>query len=200
MHLTKRFHVLSLAVVAVGAMALPASASAANEAACAFTGVAGNISPGVQFQGGNGRYDFESGAVGTQCNYNNQGWQNSKIKSSGGFDNVQCGTGSARSPHPTYGGTTTVDYGANGSNEVTSASYRIDFQDAQGRLKISSINGSAEDSTGPKDPTDNQEIDGHVSIVPTADPNNPTTCTPPGTILNGGVTQFQVVGAFTVKW
>jgi hypothetical protein len=175
MHLKKRFHVLSLAVVAAALFALPSAASA-DTGGCVFQGLAGQISPGVMLVGGSGAYTFSTpdGSVATQCSINNGAAQQSKIVSSGTFANIVCGTGTADG-NPTG---TTINAGG-GAAEISSARYHIDFRGTQGTLDVTQVNGSPE-TLGP--------VNGHVSITPTV--GNCST----------GVTAFEVAGVLAAQW
>jgi len=177
MHLTKRFHVLSLAAVAAAMLALPSAASA-DTGHCVFEGVAGNITPGVMLQGGSGTYDFQTvDPLRTQCSYNGGAPAPSKIVSAGSFSNVVCGTGTADA---TSAAATWIDQGNNGTKDISSATYHIDFRGAQGQLNILTVNGRA----------DTLPSNGHVTIVPTGGSCAAAT----------GVTQFEVAGVLTASW
>ena len=177
MHLKKRFHVLSLAAVAAAMLAVPAGASA-DTGTCVFQGLAGQITPGVMLVGGAGTYTFSTppGSAATQCSYNNGAPAASKIVSAGRFANIICGTGSADGDPETA---TKIDQGNNGTNEISSAAYHIDFRGTQGTLDITKVNGVAE-TGGP--------VNGHVSITPAQG-----SCTT-------GVTAFEVAGVLTASW
>jgi hypothetical protein len=179
MHLKKRFHLLSLAVVAAAMVAVPSAASA-DTGACVFQGLAGNINPGVMLVGGTGAYEFSTPTTSprnqaTLCSYNNSAPAVSKIVSKGTFVNMICGTGTADGTEAE----TKIDQGADGTNEISSAAYHIDFRGTQGTLDISRVNGRTE-TLGP--------VNGHVSITPTVG-----SCTT-------GVTGFEVAGALAAQW
>jgi hypothetical protein len=165
-------------------LAAPAGAQADNTMRCTFTGVVGNITPGIQLTGGSGTYTLQSNPSTTLCSYNGGTVRNSSIRSTGSFTSTVCGTGRW------VGSSTQIDYGNDGSNEVSSATYQLDLAQWHGHWKFSTVNGSPEDASGPTDPTDGREIDGQVDLVPTAG-----TCTQPS-----GVTQLEFAGSLDLRW
>jgi hypothetical protein len=195
MHLNKRFAMLAPAAAAAALVIAPGTASAAT-GECVFQGVAGNISPGVVLVGGSGVYDFSTtNPQTTQCNFETQGPKPSKIFSRGSFVNTVCGTGTAQSQQgvpskdPQGDDTTTVDYGNDGSNEISSARYTIQFRGAQGQLDIETVNGSP----------DQLAVNGHVTIIP-AQGEQCSDEDDPANDNDDGVNTFEVAGAFVARW
>jgi hypothetical protein len=189
MHLNKRFLMLALAAVAAAAFMVPASASAAGSGHCSFTGLAGNIDPGVMLTGGQGEYEFATQDPNTtKCSLGTGAPVNSAIVSKGNFVNTVCGTGLAYSGHGNQMATpdvTTIDSPVGGTVEITGASYSIDFRAAQGALNILTVR----ESNGHVG-TDSLPANGHVTIVPSEG-----GCSEPG-----GVTAFTVAGHFQANW
>ena len=190
MHLKKRFHVLSLAIIAAALFAIPSTASARN-AQCVFQGVTGTIAPGVMLIGQEGDYTFAtSNPATTQCREGTGTPQQSKIESRGHFVNTICGTGTATGgPAATD---TRVDVGATTPPtwDYDNIQYHIDFRAANGTLNVHSIQGLKERRPDGTDPGTSPDPDGHVVIIPTGG-----SCNDPG-----GVTQFTVAGGFSVDW
>jgi hypothetical protein len=181
--LNKRFLMLALAAMAAAAFVVPASASAA-QGSCAFTGLAGNIQPGVMLVGGAGEYEFSGTG---QCVLNGVAAPNAQILSRGDFRNDICGTGIAFSNDPGHppvdasDDTTTIDDPSTPGTDITSASYHIDFRATQGTLEVHKINGVNE----------TQSPNGHVAITPA--PGESCTDTT-------GVNAFNVTGALHAVW
>ena len=170
----KRFHILALAVLAVAASTVPASAQA-HSASCAFEGLPVSVSPGVMLVGGSGDYDVSTppGQQSTRCEMDGSGAQPASIASVGQFTNTVCGTGTA------WSGSTTINAGG-GTAEITSAEYTIDFRAFQGVVKITKVNGSAE--------AGGDDVDGYVTITPRVGD------------CRTGVTSFDVSGAIHMEW
>ena len=184
MHLKKRVALGAIAAMAASlAVAVP-SASAATQTTCAFTGLAGNISPGVRAitnpngpTGGSGTYTFGGRAL--NCTYVNTATgavinSGASINSAGSFSNLVCSTGTADG-NPAAGGTT-FNFDDPRIPDVTQASYHIQFVGGQGALTISSVNGSG--ATG----------GGYVKITPAV-----------GNCVTQDVTAFDVAGSFTIN-
>lgn len=184
----KKFMMLALSAVATAVLVAPTAASAnhngSHTGACAFTGLAGNISPGVMLVGGQGGYQFQSTAGSTsQCRMDSNGPAAATIQSTGNFRNAVCGTGTAWSGYSelpnTAADSTTIDI--NGSpTEITSATYTIEFVGTNGTLDIHTVNGGPE----------NLATNGRVQIAPTTGSCNSPT----------GVTAFTVAGSFAAEW
>jgi hypothetical protein len=206
MHL-KKLMLLATSAIVVGLLAVPAGASAATVAKCEFTGLAGNISPGVMLVGGAGRYDFHTGDPATsRCSSTDDpggAASPSRIDSFGSFTNIVCGTGQATSQAENPADSTTIDYKADGPGpgDISSAEYTIDFEATEGQLDIETVNGSPElrgpvQPDAPGGPLNGQpgpnsgDVDGHVTILPTTG-----SCT-----AATGVTAFTVAGAFHAIW
>lgn len=196
MHLNKRFLMLALAAMAAAAFVVPASASAAGNGSCVFSGLAGNIAPGVMLMGGSGEYDF--GGTG-QCVLSGVPAPNSSIRSTGDFNNIVCGTGEAFSRdnhsgpgHPVLNPVdssddrTTIDDPASAGVEIQNASYHISFKATQGELDIHTI----DDETPAGDEAESLPHNGHIAIVPAAGSCNSPT----------GVTAFTVSGNIVAAW
>lgn len=184
----KKFLMLALAAAAVSILSVPAGASAATVGHCEFSGLAGNISPGVMLQGGGGRYDFSTppGSTGTNCTSSADPGAPapSSIVSNGSFTNIVCGTGTARSQ---AADSTTIDHRNNGSSagDIKDATYTIEFTAATGRLDIHTVTDNNSVTTA-----DQLPVNGHVTIVPAQG-----GCTEPT-----GVTAFQVAGQFSAVY
>ena len=178
--LTKRlFLMLSLTAVAV-AVAGVGSASAAQVGSCVFTGLAGNLTPGVPAATNpagplaTGTYSFSGDALNCAlANSNGTVIANggAHITSSGSYLNLLCGTGTAT-------GTATVAF-SNGQT-FSNIGSTIAFVGGTGALAVT---GGA--SGG-----------GEVSIVP-GDVPAPVGAGSGGNCVTTAVTQFKVYGNFT---
>jgi hypothetical protein len=191
MHLKKKLVVLALAAIGAASLAAAPSASAAANVECAFTGLAGNITPGVPAilgpngpLGGAGTYTFEGEAtcsgVDAAGNAVTPSPNNTTIKSSGAFTNTACGTGTAignaatravgAPPPGTY-----VDFHQAGIQDITQVSYSIQFVGGNGALTVTKANNKAANGGG------------EVTIIP-----HDGDC-----VLND-VRSFDVAGGFSV--
>lgn len=135
------------AAVAVGATALPSSASAV-PVSCVFSGVVGNMTPGVMLAGGSGTYDMQTDDTVTRCGTGGVNVLPSRITSRGTFVNVVCGTMSLAAP----ASQTTVTIGG----VPFSMRYTIDLKGFQGTIDVQSFGGSP----------DPLPVNGHVTMIP----------------------------------
>ncbi len=175
MHLIKRsLKVVPLALVAASLMASPsAMASAPPTVECAFTGLAGNLTPPVRpipQTGGGGSFTFGGSATCTVTHGATTATVTGTINASGSYTNTICGTGTAS-------GNATITFPSNPTGITSaSASFTITFTAGVGVLRITSI-------------VDNQghtgQGGGEVTIVPAQ-----------GSCTSGGVTAFTVAGGF----
>ena len=177
MHLIKRsLKVLPLALVAASLMAPSAMAATPATAKCAFTGLAGNLTPPVPAAptlGGSGTFTFGGSAT---CALSHGGGPavpvNATINASGRYDNTVCGTGTAT-------GTASITFQANSTGTTSAnATFSINFASGVGALHISSF----VDNQGHKG-----QGGGEVTIVPAQ-----------GSCTSGGVSAFTVAGGFAV--
>ena len=178
--LTKRLF-LMLSLTALAAVAFGgASAQAATSGTCVFTGLAGSITgpgPGVPpiIAGplGSGTYTFQGDSpacVILNTAGNPVATGTAHITSSGSYQNVLCGTGTAT-------GTAQVAFN---NGQTFNVGYTIAFASGVGALAVTS------GATG----------GGEVTIVP-GDVPQPVGNGSGGNCITTGVTAFQVYGAFT---
>jgi hypothetical protein len=194
MHLKKRLSVLAIAAVAASFAAVPANAAAAETATCAFTGLAGKITPGVRAilngTGGGGTYEFGGNA---NCVYSNGGAPISSpatITSFGSFTNDICSTGTA------FGDTnnfdlalkkgTRIDFQAAGIPDINQVDYQIRFVGGQGLLRGGNQTTKPNGATGTVNNDSSYSAGGYVDIRPSV-----------GDCVTTDVTEFAVTGTFT---
>jgi hypothetical protein len=190
MSITKKFLGLSMAVVALFAFNA-ASAFASDTGTCAFTGLAGNLTPPIPAAANDpggattietGTYQFAGTATcvkadGDSGQATNSGVYSVSITSNGDYANRVCGTGQA------FGrslANTSLSSAAAGWEGPVHATYDITFTGGAGALLVHQTSNAERTNSG------NNNGGGYVQIIP-ADGNCATT----------NVGAFTVAGSFT---
>ena len=201
----------SLGVMA--AMFLGSSTANAVSVTCVFSGLAGNLTPGIpdavpDILGGSpqavdtGTYEYEGQATCAGDRWIPSAPNNAYIVSNGVYDNILCGTGWASDQS---GASTTVTQVVGGSDQLWGVGYEISFAAGVGPLLI----GHGQESVNPFRSgrvIGNYVGAGAVQITPGANPPNSTNV---GAWLNNLQTRnncishqqtdtFEVMGAFSL--
>ncbi|HEX2084439.1 MAG TPA: hypothetical protein VHF89_02040 [Solirubrobacteraceae bacterium] len=180
MRFDTRARVLAAAVaVAVILLAAAPAHAAPPTTSCSFTGLAGEIHPGVRAilngPGGAGAYEFAGQAV--DCVHTdrdgNRLHSGARITSIGVYANLICGTGSVQSSTDPLD--TQVLFEHPGIPDITQLDYQIQFVNGTGALQVVEANGAPVSGGGP------------VVITPYE-----------GDCIDENVTAFDVAGSFTI--
>jgi hypothetical protein len=162
MHLKKKLLGLTMAAMTAASLAAAPSASAAASVECAFSGLAGNITPGVRAvlgpngpTGGSGTYEFNGRATCTGVDHDGTvirptvgaDTTNATIASNGSFVNTVCGTGTASGNTDTRAVGTTgpgtyVNFDDGAVQDITQVTYNIQFVSGVGAISITRINNA----------------------------------------------------------
>jgi hypothetical protein len=210
------------------------SAQAATAGACVFTGLSGSLTPDIPPVSGDilpdverGSYNFSTGGATAPVPATCAGVFNDvplvdgvSITSSGFYDNVACGTGTA---HDLDGNGTTVT-GLTTGISITGAGYEIVFAGGNGALQIGGQAGAVSDALEalPDDPVQGDQqaqgtpdgdgayhgVSGATGLDSTHEGNSSdftgagvVNITPvaPGNCVNVAVDEFEVAGFFVAS-